>query len=441
MKYPFGKIAASILALVLIVTAAYPVQASDNGKPLAANALPVITVWYQQSLKFGQIGNPQSQVNILGNVSDSDGSITSLTYILNKGAKTALSIGPNSTRLINKGDFNVAINTTSLNLTNTLEFTATDNAGGETTKTITFPYSHTRTWPLPYVTSWGTAASIHDQAQVVDGLWQLSASGVRPQLIGYDRLIAIGETTWSDYEVTVPITIRGFVPDPNNPSDSGGVGVIVRWQGHIGTAQPPTGWTRLGAYGYYSNRLGNLALRLNDTDVREQKFSFVSGKTYIFKLRAETVAQGGRYSLKVWEQGQPEPAWNSSQFGNIYNVVDSAGDLMQGSILLVAHRADATFGNVTICPLNTTYPLAVTTKGSGNVTATPNKSTFSCGESANLSAQAAPGSVFVNWSGDVSSNNPTISINMTKAYNVTANFRVSQPVNLDVKSYVPVTFR
>lgn len=316
--------------------------------PGIASALPVISVWYEGTYQFGQKGNPQEQVNILGNVSDPDGSVSSLTYSLNDGSAVLIPIGPDGYRLERKGDFNVAIDLGRLREgSNKVTLTARDNSNDIASKTITFNYMHNQTWSIPYSTNWAGAGNIHTQAQVVDGLWQISGGTVRPVQVGYDRLIAIGDMSWGSYEVTVPITIHAFYPVG---SDQGGVGLILRWQGHTGTAPLPREWYRIGAYGYYSNRSKSLAMWFNGTDRTEQTFNLTVGQTYIFKMRVEAVNNNtaGRYSLKVWESGTPEPAWNSPLFANIYNRVNSNNDLLQGSMLLVAHRADASFGNVTI---------------------------------------------------------------------------------------------
>jgi hypothetical protein len=72
-----------------------------------------------------------------------------------------------------------------------------------------------------------------------------------------------------------------------------------------------------------------------------------NGVRYIYKMRVETVSgQGGRYSFKVWISGQPEPAqW-------LMTAQESLSDPQNGSLLLIAHHVDATFGNVTITKLN-----------------------------------------------------------------------------------------
>jgi hypothetical protein len=422
------------------VTSLQPVVGEQLAPQAAVNASPVITVWYENSLTFGQLGNPQRQVNILGNIADSDSSISSLSYTLNGGPSISLPIGPDgSVRLVNKGDFNIAIDITSLTqIDNTVVITGVDSGGATTTKTVIVHYTPSHTWPIPYTTTWASAGAINNQAQVVDGKWNIVPGGVRIIELGYDRLIAIGDMQWKDYEVLVPITIYGF----NGPStDPGGTGVIVRWQGHTGGGVLPTGWSTLGAYGYYSARNGGgLALRLNANDPIMQSFSYQPGTTYLFKLRAETVNNNsGKYSLKAWVKGQPEPPWDPNS--TIVGVVDSNSDLLAGSILLVAHRADVMFGDVTICPFNVAYGLKVNINGSGTVSTSPNKTSFACGEGVTLSPTPAPGWVFKSWSGDIISTSQSLSFNMIKTYNLTANFEQSSTVTLDSHIFLPFVRR
>ena len=80
-----------------------------------APAAPVINVWYGSTQNFGQTGNPQRWINILGNVTDA----TSLTYSLNGGAFKPATIGSiassNPARLSAVGDFNIELATSDLN--------------------------------------------------------------------------------------------------------------------------------------------------------------------------------------------------------------------------------------------------------------------------------------------------------------------------------------
>jgi len=83
--------------------------------------------------------------------------------------------------------------------------------------------------------------------------------------------------------------------------------------------------------------------------------------TYIYKVRVESVAgQGALYSMKIWEQGQPESAnWDSQAYG-IHGAT-------AGSILFIAHFTAVTIGNVTVVPI---------TPGAGSPTFVPNGGTF-----------------------------------------------------------------
>ena len=378
-----------------------------------------IDVWYGLNQTFGGIGQPQELINILGNVSDPDG-ILSLSYTLNGGSATSLSIGPDSYRLESTGDFNIEIAFDDLSVgSNTVVISATDTLSAMTTETVTVEFEDWNTWPLPYTVDWSAQTSISDAAQIVDGLWTLEADSVRPTIVGYDRLIAIGEMTWQDYEVVVPITIHS-VPDPNK----GGVGMIVRWQGHFleGAEQPRTGWWNLGAYGYYRYRISgdHLILRLGQYDIDiDLSVELDFGTTYLYKLRVETPGgpSGGLYRLKVWEQGQPEPVdWQ-------FTDTDEVGDMTSGSLLLVAHHVDASFGDVSVISTDgATYPLTINVVGGGQVVKSPDKANYDYGEQVTLTANPDAGWSFSDWSGSVSSVNNPVTFTITGSHEVIATF-------------------
>ena len=324
-----------------------------------AAAAPTINVWYGNNQSFGQIGNPQTAINILGNVSDSNG-VSSLSYTLNGGTPVNLSRGPDSRRLLSPGDFNIDINTSSLNNgSNTVVITATNSLNETSTATVTVQYSAGNIWPANYSINWSAGSSIQSVAQVVDGHWTLSGGTVHPTYLGYDRLLGIGDRTWSDYEVTVPITIHNI--DSSGfawPSLGPGVGLLFRWTGHTDNPipgwQPKTGYLPFGAIGWYSwdNAGGGVRLKLvgnNLYGMQEDSSGFMLtfDVTYIFKMRVETIpGQGGAYKFKVWQQGQTEPAtWRLQG-------TQSLSDPQYGSICLLSHHVNADFGNVTIVSLS-----------------------------------------------------------------------------------------
>ena len=328
--------------------------------------LPNITLWYGNPQAFGQKGVPQQWVNILGNVQDPAG-IRSLNYSLNNGNVSNLSIGPD-TRLESSGDFNVEINHTDLLCgDNQVKITAADTQGNSRSEIVSINYSCNNVWPQDYVINWSNTASIQDVAQIVDGLWIKEQNSIRPAKIGYDRLIAIGDMTWQDYEITSTITI-------NTPLDSSrpikpNFGFITRWQGHQDWnssmlpewqfKQPRPAWYPLGALGLYiwvpslnDYRLqiigNNMKVIANDTSGRHLNV----GVPYIFKMKAQTNGTNNKslYTLKVWQQGMAEStAVTISGYG-------VAGELKQGSVTLNAHNANVSFGNVTIRSLSSDEP-------------------------------------------------------------------------------------
>ena len=191
-------------------------------RPVLA-AAPDILIWNGNQQQFGHIGNPQRWVNILGNVFDADG-IASLTYTLNNdGLDRPLSIGPDTRRLLETGDFNVEIDYSELaSGTNQVAITAVDKQEPpETTTTVvTVEYVPGNVWPFDYAIDWSSVNDMLDVVQIVDGQWTFDGSGIFPTVLGYDRTFVVGDELWADYEVTIPITVHSIDPiDPGfNPT-------------------------------------------------------------------------------------------------------------------------------------------------------------------------------------------------------------------------------
>ena len=237
---------------------------------------------------------------------------------------------------------------------NTVVFSATNALGRVSTEIVNVEFANTNVWPLPFTVDWSSTANIQDVAQVVDGFWEIQLDGVRSIQMEYDRLIAVGDLSWQDYEVTATVTIHDFDPGVFGPDLSGneaGVGFLLRWPGHsIDSSQPHNGVFPLGAIGWY--QIGETFTRLEifgnngDGPAPRVPRNLLFGVPYVFKMRVETVAGvGGLYSFKVWQEGLPEPAgWDLTR-------QEGLQDPQSGSLLLVAHHIDATFGNVTITPL------------------------------------------------------------------------------------------
>jgi len=320
-----------------------PVSVSGDFTVLLDPTGPLIEVWYGLEQTFGAIGLAQPWANILGRVSDPDG-VTSLSYTLNGGAPVTLSIGPDGRRLENAGDFNVDLALADLDAgANAVEITAVDGSSNVSVRTVIVNYDTGNVWPLPYSIDWGTAASVTDKTQAVDGLWSIEGIGARTTEPGYDRLLGFGHTSWDDYEVEVPITMNSLSPS------SGGVGILMRWDGHtdfpIAGTQPKSGYLPLGCIGWYRN--GRVELFGNGSDILDTDPRVLTvGLTYRFKMRVETnVGVGAVYKLKVWEDGMPEPAgWDVEG-------QEQLTDPQRGSCLLISHQYDVTFGDVVATPV------------------------------------------------------------------------------------------
>lgn len=337
------------------------------------SALPTLDVWYGSPQVFGNVGTAQEWVNILGNATDPDG-IASVTYSLNGGPDISLTVGADQIRLQDDGDFNIEFSFDDLNVgTNTVSVTATDSLGYQSTDVVTVDYAGGAFQPLDYSIDWSSVASIQEVAQVVDGLWTVDGDTVRTLQFGYDRLVAIGDVLWDDYEVTVPITVNELDPRCDQVWCAGGgplVGVLTRWLGHNFTGGTPNaGWFPMGALGAYkwtSSGSWMEIYRGQDGLVIEQDSSVTMplGVPHMFKMRAETLPGSHRYSIKIWPQSDPEPAaWN-------YQFDEPLSATANGSLLLVAHHVDASFGDVVVTSLVDTTPPVIS-----NIQATPTDTT------------------------------------------------------------------
>lgn len=331
-----------------------------------------IDIWYAKYQgngtyyqAFGQIGLPQRWINILGNAFDPDG-LALLTYSLRGGPEKHLTIGPDRRRLQRPGDFNVEIALAELIPspdTNKVVITATDFLGNHSKVTVNVEYFEGNVWPDVYSLNWRDVEKIDEATQVIDGLWMQQNNSVRTVIPGYDRLIAIGDVLWKDYEIIVPVTIKDILTNVNAP----GVGILLRWDGHHqwNNDQPSYGWHPMGALGWYRYKGGVKGARLmiigGESDLKIEDTSgkkLTFGETYIFKMRVQTInnSNSSKYSLKVWKQGQSEPLeWD------LVGEEDHSS-LPNGSLLLVAHNADASFGNVTVLPLSKSISPLISTQ-------------------------------------------------------------------------------
>jgi len=325
---------------------AAPISPADGGLPAPPNT-PLISVWYGDNQTFGQNGIPQTWVNILGNVSAPSG-ISSITYSLNGGAEQSLWIGQDPVRLVDPGDFNAEIAYSSLvSGANTVRFTATALSGATSQHTVTVNYASGHVWPSTYSINWSGVTNIQNVAQIVDGQWSLQSGGVRTMQTGYDRLFDLGDiNTWANLVGTAEITI--------NAADCSGfaIGAIVGWTGHTTDQygvplpdQPRTGHPFPADFVYTEHGLviGSNSSVTPETTLAQLNTTLSIGVKYIYKFQVTSNTSGGsHFSFKVWQSGTTEPpAWQ----------LQADDVLSRGSVVIAAHQADITVGNISVTPL------------------------------------------------------------------------------------------
>ncbi len=377
-----GVFVLAISVSTLVLAAPGGDTPARSGQVAGVQSGPSINVWYGSPQKFGQMGVPQRRINILGNVSSASG-MFSLSYTLNGGPSIPLLWGPDTRRLSRAGDFNIDIPVENLNPgPNSVLITATDNTSASSTQGVNVVWTNGRVWPAAYTLYWRSPSTLSDSVQVVDGLWWNDGGGVRPQEMGYDRIIAIGDSSRSDYEIQARIYVHTIDnSDTAFDGTNGGpaVGFLIRWNGHTDQpafvppiTQPLSGYLPYGAIGWYHYRAHNgngltdrWELMGNNLNIlgTSQQTPLPVGTLFNVKMRVKTVSGQGTYSFKAWENGTTEPSsWMLTGLGAV-------SDPSHGSILLLAHRVDASYSDILVSPLGplTAPVLAAPSNGSTGV--------------------------------------------------------------------------
>ncbi|HVR78117.1 MAG TPA: hypothetical protein VMS99_06945 [Acidimicrobiia bacterium] len=315
---------------------------------------PVIDVWYGLHQRFGHLANSQAWITIPGTATSNQG-IDAVSYQLNGGPPQGLTIGPDGKRLADAGDFIIELDRSALPAgDNEVLITAIDSSGVSATVTVTVEHTTGQTGSLPFAVDWSTSSNLLDAVEPMEGRWSVDGGMARPTQFGYDRLVALGDITWTDYEVTVPITLHTIDPIGDgyqSPSNGPALGLGVRWSGHSGTKQPRQDYFPAGAFAWYrwrstSQRFELIGNESKYVDRAPGTYNFLEGQTFMHKVRVHTGADGrATYQFKAWEASTAEPAdW-------LLEITTDATDPDGGSIVLIAHEVDASFGNVTVTPV------------------------------------------------------------------------------------------
>lgn len=315
-----------------------------------------LEIWYGDNETVSDDCLTQQYVNILGRVTSSSKDIR-LTYRLNSAPPREIEVGPNLFRLAADGDFNIDISVSDLaDGQNEVEITAENGAGDQAIHTVIVnrERSAESLQPPDQQIRWEMVNLSEGPADVIDGRWEITPEGIRSVEPGYDRLVALCPMSWQNFELTVPVTVHAIEPRKEWPSNGSGVGVAFHWNGHEdwNDIQPDYGWYPIGGFNvlswdYAGGRTEpHESILLNGNEywpLDESVTELQIGQTYMFKLRSEHVpGYGSLYKSKVWLANEPEPAdWLLR--GHQYT-----WHPFYGSILLVSHHADATFGTIEI---------------------------------------------------------------------------------------------
>ncbi|GJM29180.1 MAG: hypothetical protein DHS20C17_18150 [Cyclobacteriaceae bacterium] len=338
-------------------------MAACNLKPEQAKDLPVsINVWYGDHQSFGFTGLPQKWINILGDIKSEEG-IREAFYSLNQGAPVQLTLGSDLHRLAADGDFNIDISVEDCNSgENIVEIVAIDSSGNRVSRVVDIEVQMGKQWPLPYSIQWSKVSNLQEVAQVVDGFWEITENGVRNVDSYYDRMIAFGDESWVNYEVSTTVIFHDFTPPVDGPPtyEVSHAAIASRWPGHgFDGLQPNRQWYPLGATSEFrlTTELDSCRWRIFDgpkpgsidfyvEQPVEAYRSIELNRKYGMKHRVESIAADStRYSVKLWPFDQPEPEeWD-------FYGIEQEENLASGSVTLIAHNTNVTFGDVLVTPI------------------------------------------------------------------------------------------
>ncbi|MFQ1701372.1 cadherin-like domain-containing protein [Loktanella agnita] len=315
-----------------------------------------IDVWYGETQTFGAQGQAQEWINVLGNV---QGDVDMLSYTLNGGAARILSVGADTRRLQNEGDFNIDLAYSALDgssVDDIITITAVMSDGRSVTREVVIDYEVGPTWDANYHIDWETVTNIQDVVQVADGVWDIADGGVRPVELGYDRLLVFGDHTWDNYELSLTVTTHDLINADPNGRDGNGFAIGMLWGGHTDTPvsgwQPKAGWEPGAAFFYTDNDgdgVGQLNLHPSRSffdELAQAPLDLDEGATYNIVMRVEQVGLYDRqYSIRIWADGATEPVGWTMQGVQTYALTDMPAT---GSLYLNAHYMDVSFNDLTV---------------------------------------------------------------------------------------------
>jgi len=346
------------LQMLLCFTGILILVYACTGKNSAPGMKPKINIWYGLNQAFGHNGFTQHQINILGNIENYSNGFTTF-YILNNNNKIKyLNIGSDTNRLAEKGDFNIEIERNSLVAgLNVVKVFLAGHSTDTLTEIINVGYLPEQNVTLPYYIKWSEVNKIQDVADIVDGKWQLTEDGIRTQYKYYDRMIAFGDSSWSDYEIRTSVIFHGYnKPEQGPPTYNVAHAAIASyWLGHdCDNRQPFRKWFPLGATSEFqiNENYENCRWRVFDGEYfyaeQSQKVyrKILPETKYYMKHRVESISENkSLFSVKLW------PASDNESVSWDFQAIKTGNSAKSGSCALIAHHTDVTFGNIEVLPL------------------------------------------------------------------------------------------
>lgn len=315
----------------------------------------VFDVWHGEAMQVRRAWWGQRHANINGLITDPDG-IASATYSLNAGPWVTMGLGANSRRLVTPGGFNIDLSVASLPLgANSVRIRVVDGLGAVSERTVGFTVTTGSAAAIPFSINWSAGLG---SAAVVDGHWSATSAGLRSLEVGYDRFVILGDSTWTDYEAVVPIKLHSVATQPGPLSGRPGIGVIANWTGHNNSvtpgSQPLQGFrpetgepTPFGAILWW--RTGRMELMAHTAFTVDTGPSVTFTRNVLYRMRVQVDRNGPSttYRARLWRSGWAEPTtWHVE-----WTSPGGSDEPTSGSLALLAHEADVTFGNVTVTPL------------------------------------------------------------------------------------------
>jgi hypothetical protein len=364
-----GAFSWMIAIQISIVWLSYPANTFAVEDTTAAE----ISIWYGQHQYVPSAALAQPQFNLLGRVIDKESDVVALNYAVFHGdTKTAvrggsINIGPHPLRspskvpfgprrLYHRGDFNILIPKGVLqNGANRVAIQAYNGAGRRSYTEVSLEYqgklSQEELLPAQF------SLQENNQFQVIDGHWSVKDGRIRTLQTGYDRLVALGDTSWDATDVKVSLVVHGIESGKrlpaSGPRELGSACLISRWHGHTRKPnrcdQPACGWLPAAAeLCLVVNNKREMAFRLaipgeKTPAMLTKKLAYKPGLVFGLRLQSTPRKNGEtHYQARVWPKGTKEPKdWP-------LKVISKENTLPSGAVALRAHHLDSTFQHIEI---------------------------------------------------------------------------------------------